>query len=94
MFFRNHLVGKFGVPKYGDSVEVPFEDSEIESLRKNFKEVNISVPRFVFFSMLGSYIFRRSWRLQQFFGRLDELCYKRVKIFNKYSYHQVIMFTK
>ena len=94
IFFRNHLVGKFGVPKYGDSVEVPFEDSEIASLRKNFREVNISIPRFVFFSMLGSYIFRRSRRLQKFFSNLDNFCYKRVKVFNKYSYHQVVMFKK
>ena len=54
IFFRNHLVGKFGVPKYGDNVEVPLEDSEINVLRENFCEVSVTIPCFVFFSMLGT----------------------------------------
>ena len=94
IFFRNHLVGKFGVPKYGDNVEVPFEDSEIDMLRQNFAEVSLTIPRFVFFSMLGSYIFRKSKGMQEFFQRIDEFFYRRVKVFNKYSYHQVVMFRK
>ena len=94
IFFRNHLVGRFGVPKYGDAVEVPFEDSEIDMLRENFGEVEITIPRFVFFSMLGGYIFRKSKRLKKFFGWLDGVFFRRVKIFNKYSYHQIIIFRK
>lgn len=94
IFFRDHLVGRFGVPKYGDSVEVPFEDSEIDMLRENFSEVSVTIHKFVFFSMLGSYIFRKSKRLQKFFHWLDEFFYKRVKVFNKYSYHQAITFKK
>lgn len=94
IFFRNHLVGRWGVPKYGDNVEIPLEDSEIDALRENFSEVSITIPKFVFFSMLGSYIFRKSKGLQSFFRRLDEFFYRRVKIFNRYSYHQVVMFRR
>ena len=94
MFFRNHLVGKFGVPKFGDAVEVPLEDSEIDILRENFGEVKITILKFVFFSMLGRYIFRRSKRLQQFFRKLDDFFLRRVRIFNRYSYHQAVMFKK
>ena len=94
IFFRNHLVGRFGVPKYGDNVEVPLEDSEIDMLRENFSDVSVSIPRFVFFSMLGSYIFRKSKVLQRFFQSMDEFFYRHVKVFNKYSYHQVVMFRK
>lgn len=94
IFFRNHLVGRFGVPKYGDDVEIPLEDSEIDMLRANFGEVKITILRFVFFSMLGSYIFRKNKALQKFFGWLDDFCYRRIKVFNKYSYHQAVMFRK
>ena len=89
IFFRNNLVGKFGVPKYGDAVEIPFEDSEIDMLRKNFSEVEITIPRFVFFSMLGAYIFRKSHKI---FDWLDKVFYRHIKIFNKYSYHQIVKF--
>jgi hypothetical protein len=94
IFFRDHLVGRFGVPKYGDAVEIPFEDREIDMLRDNFAEVRVTIPRFVFFSMLGSYIFRKSKHLKKFFMFLDKFFYERVKIFNKYSYHQVVTFKK
>ena len=92
IFFRNNLIGKFGVPKYGDAVEIPFEDREINMLRENFSEVSITIPCFVFFSMLGTYIFRKSKTLHKMFNWLDNFFYNHVKIFNKYSYHQIVMF--
>jgi len=33
---RDHLVGRFGIPKLGDADEYPFEDREIQMLKKHF----------------------------------------------------------
>lgn len=90
MFCRSSLVGRFGIPKYGDDEEHPFEPSEIEILRQRFHRVHVYYPDFRFFIMMGIYLFRRNRLLCKLLKRMDECVYSYLPIFHKYSYNQII----
>ena len=90
MFFRNNVVGRFGVPKYGDREEHPFEAAEVAALRARFPAVNVYYPEFMFFGLLGSYIFRGNEVAAKILEGCDRWVYAHLPFFNKYSYRQII----
>ena len=93
MLPRNHLVGKFGIPKYGDDEEHPFTPKEIDILIGSFREVNITYPKFLFFEMLAPYLFKSNKIAKSIFANIDKLIYK-IRFLNKYSYVQIIEIEK
>jgi 2-polyprenyl-3-methyl-5-hydroxy-6-metoxy-1,4-benzoquinol methylase len=94
MFCRMTIVGRFGIPKFGDDVEVPFQKREIEMIKKEFGSVTITHLEMLFWRMLGKYIFRKNEKMNIFFSRLDDFFYKKLPFFNKFSYVQEIYFVK
>ncbi len=94
IFFRDHLAGRFGVPKYGDSDEHPLRPEEIFMMEREFSEVRVSYPEFLFFRMLGAYVFKESPFWMGFFERLDDTVYRTVPRLRRYSYYQVIELRK
>ncbi|MDR1916158.1 MAG: class I SAM-dependent methyltransferase [Synergistaceae bacterium] len=92
MLCRSTLVGKFGIPRFGDGVEIPFQKHEIDMLKKNFHFVHIVYPEMKFWRLLGQYIFRKNKKLKSFFEKLDKAFYKYLPYFNRYSYEQIIYF--
>jgi 2-polyprenyl-3-methyl-5-hydroxy-6-metoxy-1,4-benzoquinol methylase len=86
MWFRSHVVGKFGVPKYGDREEHPLAPNEIEVLR-NYFGVRQVFPYLLFFRLASTYLFRR--RLTGVCGWLDRAAYK-IPAARKYSYRQYV----
>ena len=57
MWCRDHLTGRFGIPKLGDDDEHPFTPAEIEMLRSHFK-VDISYPSLLLFGLASTYLTR------------------------------------
>jgi hypothetical protein len=57
IWFRNNVVGKYGIAKYGDDDEFPLTPKEVESLRQNFS-VNVVHPELVFFSLASIYLLK------------------------------------
>ena len=92
MLCRNYLVGRFGIPRHGDGVEIPFQAQEIAMLKTHFKTVNVVYLEMLFWRMLGTYIFRKNKKIQTALANLDSIFYKYLPIFNRYSYNQVIRF--
>ena len=82
MFCREKLVGRFGVPKYGDDQECPLSDKEINHLRREFG-VQLYYPEFKFFSMLGVYIYRP---LLTAFKTIDKFVWRAFPGLRKFSY--------
>jgi SAM-dependent methyltransferase len=58
-FFRNRIVGHFGVPKYGSDDESPLDPARYELYKKGFQYCDRSVESFVLFSRIFSYLVRR-----------------------------------
>jgi hypothetical protein len=69
--FRKHLVGHYGIPKFGSENETPFDAERLELLRQNFRYVKRSGEAFVLFQRVHDYVIR-SKRFGPAFDRADE----------------------
>jgi 2-polyprenyl-3-methyl-5-hydroxy-6-metoxy-1,4-benzoquinol methylase len=87
IWFRTHIVGKYGIPKYGDNEEFPLTPQEVEILRKDFT-VEIKNPKFVFFGLISIYLLRGY--LHSFFQNLDNYMGQFTPL-RKYSYLQYLL---
>lgn len=90
MLTRRFLVSRFGIPKYGDAEESPFDPEEIETLRRSFEPVNIFYPEFMFFQLAGSYVFKQKKGIMETLLKADDLVFRHVPVLHKYSYRQII----
>lgn len=86
VWFRQHIVGKLWVPKYGDDEEFPLTPGEIDELRRYFN-VEVEYPEMLFFRLASQYLLRG--RMSGFFGAIDDAFYKR-RWMVKYSYRQFL----
>jgi SAM-dependent methyltransferase len=87
IWFRNNLVGKYGIPKYGDDDEFPLMPKEVDMLRKHFS-IKVEYPELVFFGLISVYLLKG--RFHQPLLNLDNYLYKYPK-FRKYSYRQYLL---
>ena len=87
VWLRNNLVGKLGVPKYGDKDESPLAPQEIDLLRRSFS-VSVRYPEMVFFRLASPYLFRN--HLQSGLKSIDSFLYKR-NVGVHYSYRQYVL---
>lgn len=86
IWFRQNIVGKLWVPKYGDPEEFPLTPNEVDELRKYFK-VEIEYPELLFFRMISTYLFRG--RFMRPLQKLDEYFFKYPAL-RKFSYRQYV----
>lgn len=86
IWFRQNIVGRLWVPKYGDDDEFPLTVDEVDQLRRYFS-VNCEYPELVFFRLISAYLLRD--RFGQPFEILDSYFYKFASL-RKYSYWQYI----
>lgn len=87
VWFREHIVGKLWVPKYGDDQEFPLTPAEIRQLGTQF-HVQVEIPELLFFALAGQYLLRG--RLMGPLSRLDSAFYRRGWL-TRYSYRQYVM---
>lgn len=95
MWARNFVVGRMGIPRYGDDHEHPLRESDFEKMRRHFDgEVQIHHPEFVFFRLVDFYLLRRrvpslSWLLRA----ADGLC-QRLPWVRGFGYFLVVQFDR
>lgn len=85
-WFRDHCVGRFGIPKLGDAEEQPLGDDEIDMLRRHFR-VEVEYPELLFFRLVSIYLLGR--RLHGACRSLDALFF-RIPALRRFSYRQFI----
>ncbi len=90
MFFRNTVVGRFGVPKYGDNTEYPFQYRELKMAESKFPNMRLTYPQFRFFSLLAPYIFKDNVTSDRITRAMDRFIYKYLPFLNRYSYIQIL----
>lgn len=93
MAARGNLVGKYGIPKYGDDEEYPFEPKELKLLEKNVGRSNLYCPEFIFFQKIDTYLFKKNPKLKflaNFFKNVDRVITKKLPIVHKYGYLQLV----
>lgn len=84
IWFRDNLVGKYGIPKGGDDEEFPLMPKEVDLLKQHFS-VEIVYPEFLFFRLASQYLLKR--RLFGLMKQLDDYFFQFPR-FRKYSYRQ------
>ena len=89
IWFRQNIIGKLWVPKYGDPDEFPLTPGEVGELRKRFN-VNIEYPELLYFRMISFYLFRG--HLMKPFQTLDGYFFKFQK-FREHCYRQILLLT-
>jgi ubiquinone/menaquinone biosynthesis C-methylase UbiE len=91
MWARKRLVGRLGIPRYGDDLEHPLRASDFQAMRENFKgTVQVHYPSFVLFRLIDFYILRKrlpaaTWLLRA----ADALC-QRIPLVREYGYFLVV----
>jgi 2-polyprenyl-3-methyl-5-hydroxy-6-metoxy-1,4-benzoquinol methylase len=91
---RRHLVGRFGIPRFGTLDEHPLTRTDIEVLKGSFGELEIRVPQLTFFRIFDRQVLRfRSTRASRVLGALDDLLLTRLHL-DSWSYHQLLVLTR
>jgi SAM-dependent methyltransferase len=87
---RRHLVGRFGVPRHGDSEEFPLTPSEVAILRETFHVVQ-EYPELYLFRLVPAYVLKDNFTT--FFNWIDKTLYKH-DILADHSYRQYLLVSK
>jgi 2-polyprenyl-3-methyl-5-hydroxy-6-metoxy-1,4-benzoquinol methylase len=93
---RNHLVGRLGIPKHGDDDEHPLTAEEINALRTRF-DVQCHFPELVLLKKINTYILQYRDPFEKIVAllkRLDNDMHRWLPFLRKYSYLQVVEFSK
>jgi cyclopropane fatty-acyl-phospholipid synthase-like methyltransferase len=90
MWCREHLTGRFGIPKHGDVEEHPLTPSEVRTLDAHL-DVEVEYPELLYFRMCSTYFL--GGRLEAPFKMLDDFFY-RYSGFRKRSYRQYLLCTR
>lgn len=84
---RNNLVGKYGIPKYGDDDEFPLMPQEIALLSNNFS-VRIVYPELLLFRLFSAYLLKS--KLEKTMKKLDDYLFRFSRL-RQYSYRQYLL---
>jgi SAM-dependent methyltransferase len=90
VWFRQNMVGKMWIPKYGDPDEFPLTPREVDILRCRFRVTQI-FPELLLFRLVSWYLLKG--RGAKCLKTLDDLFYRH-NIFVKYSYRQILLIEK
>ena len=96
MWARSNLVGRLGIPKFGDEDESPLSSHEVDIARQFFN-VEVFYPKFVFFSLFSTYLMRSSVFpsfCKAIPGLLDRGIFRISPWMRRYSYHKIVVLKK
>jgi SAM-dependent methyltransferase len=87
VWFRNNLVGKYGIPKYGDEDEFPLTPAEVTHLKHHFA-VEVVYPELLFFRLASWYLL--AGKLEPLMKTLDQFFYQFSSC-RRLSYRQYLL---
>lgn len=96
-FARRFIAGHFGIPKYGNNEEYPFEIHELRELQEAMGEAKAVFPGFIFFRKSNTYIFRHRPIFKPLLMLNNALDYGVYHLFpglRQFSYEQVVISTR
>jgi SAM-dependent methyltransferase len=88
---RRHLIGRFGIPRFGTLDEHPLTDADLAVLEAAFGKLELRVPTMTFFRIFDRQVLRfRSRWASQAMGALDDLLLTRFHL-DAWSYQQLLV---
>jgi ubiquinone/menaquinone biosynthesis C-methylase UbiE len=93
MFARNHICGRFGIPKWSSADEYPLTRAKLAQFGRFFQQTKVYFPVFLCFFFIDAKVFHYQNRLVTRVCRtIDGIIY-RVPFLRRYSYRQMIRLT-
>jgi 2-polyprenyl-3-methyl-5-hydroxy-6-metoxy-1,4-benzoquinol methylase len=90
MWVRDHLTGRWWIPKRSDGTEYPLEPEELDTLRRTF-DVEVVIPDLVLARLAASYVLHG--RADAAAARVDGALY-RIRALRRYSYLQTVLLSR
>jgi SAM-dependent methyltransferase len=88
---RRHLVGRFGIPRFGTLDEHPLTRADLAVLERAFGQLEIGVPKMTFLRIFDRQILRhRHERASRALGAVDDFLLERLRL-GSWSYHQLLV---
>ena len=95
MLARDHLCGRFGIPKWSTDDEYPLSPDECRKFAEPFSRLDLYYPEFLFAGLLNAKVFKYQNRhANAILGGLDRFVSRHLKCAHHYSYRQLIVCTR
>lgn len=90
-FARQHLAGRFGIPRFGTEDEHPLVAADLQLMADIIGYARLDYPDFVFFQLFDRQVLRfRFTRVSRLLALLDGWAYRQVPQLRKFSFHVVV----
>ncbi len=90
-FARNHIAGRFGVPRFGTEDERPLTAQDWDVLKRSFTSVRGEFPIVEFFELFNRQVLRYRWRSAAALCRSLDAMLGRIHALRKYSYRVLVI---
>jgi SAM-dependent methyltransferase len=87
---RRHVVGRFGIHRFGTEDEHPLTRADYELWRSTFASLRLGYPDFHFVELLARQVFTERMRVRAAARRVDELVWRRLPALRPYGYHVIV----
>jgi ubiquinone/menaquinone biosynthesis C-methylase UbiE len=88
---RDHVAGRFGIPRYGTADEHPLRKADYELMRRHFDSVTARYPDFYFARLFARQVLRHRIRHASEAARIaDDFIYARAPRLRKLSFHVIV----
>lgn len=92
MFAREHLAGRFGIPRFGTEDERPLSDGDVVDLRAHLPGLRLEFPVFDFFTVFDRQVLRCRWRpVSRRLGALDLWIWQKFPRVRKWSFRTLVI---
>ena len=91
---RRHVVGRFGVRRFGTVDEHPITRHDYAIWRARFPTLELEYPDFHLLGLLSRQLFTENRRVREGAQRLDDLVWRRLPALRPYGYHVVVKVTR
>ncbi len=94
MFARNHLAGRFGIPRYGTPDERPLCTEDLQELGGYFPRMDVEYPVFDFFTLFDRQILHHRWeRATNLMRAIDRAIWRWIAIARPWSFRILVVIT-
>jgi SAM-dependent methyltransferase len=91
MVARDHVAGRFGIPRLGTDDEKPLSAADVEVLRRAFGAVELSYPVFEFLRLFDRQVLRFRWpAMSRVIARADAALARNVPPIRRFSFRVLI----
>ncbi len=92
MFARNHLAGRYGIPRYGTKDERPLSSDDLQALSDRLRSVQLEYPVFDFLKLFDRQLLRQRWRFStQLLRMLDRMVWRRFPAARPWSFRVLVV---